>query len=116
MAKGKPDVSQFLPPSAVEFAQAADKPIVPPRSMTEMFSAETEPAAIKNEKPISHAAPLQEGKVAAPLRLAPSVQQRIRRLVFEQSEQLGVRVTAQDFMESAIMERLNREEKKMDRA
>jgi hypothetical protein len=103
MAKGKPDVSQFLPPSAVEFAEAADKVAIKPVS----------PPA---EKPISHAAPLQEGKVAAPLRLAPSVQQRIRRLVFEQSERLGVRVTAQDFMESAIMKRLALEEEKIDRA
>lgn len=102
MVKGKPDLSH-LTPSAIEFAQAADAPSV-------------KQAVPQEDKPISHAAPLQEGKVAAPLRLAPSVQQRIRRLVFEQSERLGVRVTAQDFMESAIMERLSREEKKADRA
>jgi hypothetical protein len=115
MVKGKPDLSH-LTPSAIEFAQAADKPIIPPRTMAEIFSAETEPAARKHDKQQDRIAPLQEGKVAAPLRLAPSVQQRIRRLVFEQSERLGVRVTAQDFMESAIMERLSREEKKVDRA
>ncbi|TCV82695.1 hypothetical protein [Sulfurirhabdus autotrophica] len=95
-----PKLEDVLPPEAIAFAEAA---------------------SLRKEKPPTQTASIdvsekytpQEGKVAAPLRLAPSVQQRIRRLIFIQSERGGRRVTAQDFMESAILDRLEREEKKL---
>lgn len=87
-----PELVDVLPPEAIAFAEAAN----PKRKADEADTAHR-----------------QEGKITAPLRLTPSVQQRIRRVTFNQSEKTGHRVTAQDFMESAVMDRLEREEKKL---
>lgn len=110
VVKAKPNLTDFqLPKAAVDFAEAADAPSVTPVISKPAVASKPDTAASEPHVELRH---IQEGKIAAPLRLAPSVQQRIRRLVFQQSEREGRRVTAQDFMEQAIIDKLTKEEKK----
>ncbi|MBS4097698.1 MAG: hypothetical protein KGZ83_12775 [Sulfuricella sp.] len=121
MAKTKPDLSAMIPDSIRAFADGARaaSPVpqpaeTPPPQDPVAESVVEKPAPTEAAPPVEMPPQpfIREGKTQVQLRLPPSVQSRLRRMAFERSEMSPSRVTVQELLERAVMQFLEREEKK----
>lgn len=118
MAKTKPNLSEMIPDNIRAFAEGARVASPVPQAQEE--ASPTAPpvaqaAPAPQPAPAEMAPPpfVREGKTQVQLRLPPSVQARLRRMAFERSEMSPSRVTVQELLEKAVMQFLEREEKKL---
>lgn len=117
--KGKPKLppisitAAVLPPETEVWAKSADIPVNEPVLQQEPSAAAPEAAQpivggmAENDKP------LPEAKSPVSLRLTPSVQRRLKRVLFQLTDRSGTRATLQELLEKFVMEGLKREEAKL---
>jgi len=102
----------ILPPAAESWAKSANN------STQETLPGVITPALKEMPlAPVTSALPnpvtIEEGKTGVSLRLAPSVQRRVKKLAFNIMESTGAqRITIQELIEQAVMYMLEREEPK----
>jgi hypothetical protein len=93
MAKGKPDIQNFIPDNIREFAES-DEPTTRTIKDNTMQTQPSKPDAPKRQTAV---------------RLTDETMAKIRRLVGMRAMQTSRRVTTQEIMEMAIVEYVNRE-------
>lgn len=114
--KGKPKLSPLspasneLPPETAAWAKSADIPVN--EGIAQQETVATAPSTGEEE---DLGMPLREAKSPVSLRLTPSVQRRLKRVLFQLTDRSGTRVTLQDLLEKFVMDGLKREEAKLQK-